>query len=158
MALPRRLDHAVSSFLDGLEGFRSFLLGKQQQMLSSVQYGVIEEVQDKLARAWNDIEDLSNRAGVIAYVRNQYGNQTSDIAASAQTLQNTVETALTTVRNGTPLSNPGSFVAAYQLSAGLTDDPQWVQRTVTPAQTATLRGNIDSIVNAIDALSADLLG
>lgn len=157
MALPTILIHAVSQFLLDLENFRGSLASKRAAMASAVEYQVIERVLDMLVRMRVDIVDLKGRTGVGAYVQRVFGDQAVDIVARLNAVQTTIEAAGLLIRSSAPVDGSG-YVLAYQLSPDANATVQWVYRTITVGQSAGLRGALDDVLAAIDALFDDLSG
>jgi hypothetical protein len=155
MALSPVLVTAVGRFIDNLSIVREVIEIRSNAMASSISFKIVEMTLEDLVRFRADIVDIKGRTGVGDYMRRIYGDDTIDITTRLNAVQTAVETAGTNIRALMPKDGNG-WVLAYQLNADAADTVPFIFRVITPAQSAGVKANLDSIVAAIDALYAEL--
>lgn len=84
--------------------------------------------------------------GIQAYVRNQIDDQTFDLAANFTAMRNEIQATVTWIKNNFPKDLINNWLFALTFTA----EGRFQWRTLTTAQTAGLRTQLDNLIATID--------
>lgn len=126
-----------------LANFKNVLSGKISQMAAgNVTSGMIRSTLSNLIAAKAALQAAAAVSGIAAYAQAQEGDETYDVVAEFNALVSAINTAGATLLTGLPTS--GGYVLMEQWSAN-----GFTEREFTPAQTASLRTDLQAIVDSI---------
>jgi hypothetical protein len=104
---------------------------------NTISANVIHQTWEQLVKVRNRLTAISALTGFQAHIRNRMGDQTYDATGELNGILSAIAT-LQTYLTGTIQSTADTFVAS-----GVNT------QQFTPAQTATLRGHLQGVVNAV---------
>ena len=101
-------------------------------------------VHSTLVAMWNELTAAQAVPGILTYVRNLEDDQTYDVGAEFTALKTAIATARDAIATALPAS--GGWVGTFRFEA----DHSQTTRSFTPAQSAGIRANLQSVVNLIE--------
>lgn len=134
-----------------LEDFESFIRNRTKRLSSavaamaagSVEFLAIEAVRVDLRAMSSSVAAIVLVPGIAQVAKNNHDNQSYAPGTEANALKVLCDTAAATIEAAIPASGGYLLVSQY-VSGALTP------RTFTPAQTATIRTQVQAVIDAVD--------